>query len=217
MTNLNLSTYFRSTAAYRVRIALNYKELEHTLIPVNLLSEGGQHKKAEYLDKSPNGLVPILEIETAVLHQSLAIMEYLEETYPNNPILPNDPIDRAHVRAFAQTIACDIHPLNNLRVLQYLSNELKVSDDEKQNWYAHWVKLGFTSLEKRLSNNSKSDFSFGNKITMADICLIPQIYNAHRFNCPMGDYPNIARINENCLKLDAFAKSLPSMQPDSID
>jgi len=110
-----------------------------------------------------------------------------------------------------------IFTLNNLRVLQYLSNELKVSDDEKQSWYAHWVKLGFTSLEKRLSNNGKSDFSFGSKITMADICLIPQVYNAHRLNCPMDDYPNIARINENCLKLDAFVKSLPSMQPDSID
>jgi len=216
MTNLNLSTYFRSTAAYRVRIALNHKGLDHTLVPVSLIAAGGEHKTKEYLDKSPNGLVPILETDTSVLHQSLAIMEYLDETYAAHPILPRDTIQRAHVRAFSQTIACDIHPLNNVRVLQYLTGELKISDAEKQTWYAHWVQVGFSALEKRLSSANQTDFCFGNEVTMADMCLIPQVYNANRFNCPMDDYPNIVRINDHCLTLDAFSKSQPSSQPDSL-
>ncbi|MDC9719927.1 MAG: maleylacetoacetate isomerase [Gammaproteobacteria bacterium] len=213
---MDLSTYFRSTAAYRVRIALNHKQLEHTLIPVNLLVDGGQQKTTEYLHKSPNGLVPILETDDGVLHQSLAIMEYLEEKYPANPILPIDLMSRAQVRAFSQSIACDIHPLNNLRVLQYLSNELKVSDEAKKRWYVHWVHLGFSALEARLNASSGTQFCFGNEITMADICLVPQVYNAIRFNCPMDEYPNIVRINDNCLELDAFTKSSPSNQPDAI-
>jgi len=211
-----LSTYFRSTAAYRVRLALNIKGVDHELVPVHLLRDGGEHKTADYLDKNPDGLVPALETQGQVLAQSLAIIEYLEETHPEPPLLPGSALDRAYVRGLAQTIASDIHPLNNLRVLQYLMNNLNSTENQKQRWYEHWVATGFRSIETRLARNQHTGLCcFGDTPTLADVCLIPQVYNAERFNCPMGDYPTIKRINTHCLSLPAFALSAPDQQPDA--
>jgi len=211
-----LNTYFRSTAAYRVRIALNLKGLAHELLPVNLLNDGGEHKTPEYLAKNPDGLVPTLETENRVLAQSIAILEYLEETYPKPALLPENPLDRAYLRGLAQTIASDIHPLNNLRVLQYLINDLGVSEEQKLKWYHHWVVSGFKGLETRLAQNEHTGYCcFGDTPTFADVCLIPQIYNAVRFNCPLDDYPTIQAINAHCLQLEAFAQSVPDIQPDA--
>lgn len=209
-----LRTYFRSTAAYRVRIALNLKGADYRLLPVNLLK--GEQKSAEYKQHNPEGLVPTLEAESAVLTQSMAILEYIEESIPAPALLPRGPIDRAQVRAFAQSIACDIHPLNNLRVLKYLVNDMGVSEEEKLTWYHHWIKTGFTSLEARLANNDHGGpFCFGETPSIADVCLVPQVYNANRFNCPLDDYPNIRRIEAHCLTLPAFEKARPEHQPDA--
>lgn len=213
---LQLNTYFRSTAAYRVRIALNLKGIEHELVPVHLVNNGGEHKAAEYLARNPEGLVPSLETQGQVLAQSMAILEYLEEVYPQPPLLPNEPLERAYVRGLAQSICSDIHPLNNLRVLQYLSGQLEVSDAQKQAWYEHWIASGFSAIETRLAQNPKTGFCcFGDTPTMADAFLIPQVYNAQRFDCPMGDYPTIERINKHCLSLQAFAKASPERQADA--
>ncbi len=211
-----LTSYFRSTAAYRVRIALNLKGLDHQLKPIHLLRAGGEHKTPEYLSKNPDGLIPTLETEGRVLAQSIAILEYLEETYPEPALLPSNPLDRAYLRGLAQTIASDIHPLNNLRVLQYLVKQLGASEEQKLNWYHHWVATGFSGLETRLANNENTGLCcFGDSPSIADVCLIPQVYNAVRFDCPLEDYPTIMRINRHCLELDAFAKAVPDKQPDA--
>lgn len=213
---LKLTTYFRSTAAYRVRIALNLKGLEHELVPIHLLKDGGEHKTASFLNRNPDGLIPTLETHGQVLAQSMAIMEYLEEEYPTPALLPSKSLDRAYLRGLAQTIASDIHPLNNLRVLKYLTGKLNASEEQKTQWYHHWVATGFKGLETRLANNANTGrFCFGDTPTLADICLIPQVYNALRFNCPMDDYPTINRINQQCLQLDAFANAAPDLQADA--
>ncbi|MEM7357634.1 MAG: maleylacetoacetate isomerase [Pseudomonadota bacterium] len=212
---LKLSTYFRSTAAYRVRIALQLKGLDHELMPVHLLRDGGEHKQADYLEKNPNGLVPILETEDGVLWQSMAILEYLEEQYPESSLLPDAPFERAYVRALSQTISSDMHPLNNLRVLQYLTGPLGASEEEKNTWYKHWIATGFKGLETTLARSDKTGkYCYGDQPSMADCCLVPQVYNANRFNCPMEDYPTIQLINDNCLRLPAFAEATPDRQPD---
>lgn len=214
---MKLTTYFRSTAAYRVRIALNLKGLEHELIPINLLRDGGEHKTSEYLEKNPDGLIPLLEIgDGRALAQSIAILEYLEETHPEPALLPKNSFDRAYLRGLVQSIASDIHPLNNLRVLQYLKGDLDVSEEQKLAWYHNWVAAGFKGIETRLARNAHTGLCcYGDTPTFADVCLIPQVYNARRFDCPLQDYPTINRINEHCLTLDAFAKAVPHKQPDA--
>lgn len=209
---MKLTTYFRSTAAYRVRIALNLKAIEHQLQPLNLFT--GEQKSGDFLRINPDGLIPVLDTGVDVLTQSMAILEYLEETHSEVRLLPNEPIDRAFVRALAQTIVSDIHPLNNLRVQQYLANEMGVSAEQKLQWYQHWVATGFSGLEKRLVK-SAGQFCFGDTVSIADVCLIPQVYNALRFDCPMDDYPTINRLNTACLKLEAFDRAAPHNQADA--
>lgn len=213
---MKLASYFRSTAAYRVRIALNLKQIDHTLLPIHLIRNGGEHKQTDYQTHNPEGLVPALFTEDRVLSQSLAILEYLDETYPTPALLPSNALDRAYVRGLALSICCDIHPLNNLRVLQYLSGELQVSDAQKQAWYQHWIATGFTALESRLANHAATgEFCFGDSPSLADLCLVPQVYNANRFNCPLDDYPTIRRINERCLQEPSFSQAAPENQPDA--
>ena len=209
---MKLTTYFRSTAAYRVRIALNLKGIEHQLLPLNLFT--GEQKSTEFLAHNPDGLIPTLQVGGDTLTQSMAILEYLEEAYPQVPLLPKDLVERAYVRALAHTIASDIHPLNNLRVQKYLVAEMRVNDDKKLQWYRHWVATGFSGLETRLTKSAGA-FCNGDQLSLADVCLIPQVYNANRFDCPMESYPTINRLNQECLKLDAFANAAPSRQPDA--
>ena len=219
---MKLYTYFRSSAAFRVRIALNIKNIEHDLVPISLVRDGGEHKQSEYLAKNPQGLVPLLEIDTEgnpepqYLSQSLAMLEYLDEEYPTPSLMPKTAIERARVRSIAQTIAIDIHPLDNLRVLKYLTNDLNVEEEQKNEWYRHWVELGFSAVEKMLvSSDQTGDFCHGDSPTIADCCLIPQVYNAERFNCPMDAFPNIMRINQKCLSIDEFKQALPENQLDA--
>lgn len=211
---MQLSSYYRSTAAYRVRIALELKAQDYQVLPVNLLAK--EHKSEAYLASNPDGLVPSLNVAGTQLGQSMAILEYLEESYPEPALLPESTLDRAYVRGLAQTIASDIHPLNNLRVLRYLKNDLEVSEEQKLDWYHHWLKQGFDSLETRLSHDPRTgDYCFGNKPGLADICLVPQVYNAKRFEFDLGAYPTIQRINNYCLTTASFDKARPENQPDA--
>jgi maleylacetoacetate isomerase len=213
---LELYTYFRSSAAYRVRIALNLKNRRYHAVPVHLLRDGGQQHRPEYRTKNPLGTVPILTTDDGALTQSLAIIEWLEETSPQPPLLPSDPLGRARVRAIAQTVACDIHPLNNLRVLRYLSDEFGISDAQKDDWYRHWIAEGLLALEKMLATHpATGNFCHGDLPTMADCCLIPQVFNARRFNCPLDDMPTIRRIVDACEQLPAFQQAAPAAQPDA--
>lgn len=216
---LKLYSYFRSTAAYRVRIALSLKGLEHEVVAVHLLKDGGEHKQEAYLNRNPQGLVPMLETPEGDLSQSLSIIEYLEEAYPNAPsLLPESAVDRAHVRSIANHIACDIHPLNNLRVLQYLSNELEVTEEQKLTWYHHWLERGLSSVETKLESKPQAtDFAFDDQPGLADICIVAQLYNAHRFDFDLSDYPNLRRIEATCAALPAFADSHPNKQIDYVE
>lgn len=209
---MRLYTYFRSSAAYRVRIALNLKGLDYDAVPVHLVREGGQQKKPEFLALNPQGLVPALEDDGQVLTQSLAIIEYLDETRPNPPLLPADPLGRAQVRAIAQAIACDIHPINNLRVLHYLSGQLGLDQAAKDEWYRHWVQTGLHAVEAMLSGAGA--FCHGDRPGLADCCLVPQVFNARRFKCDLSALPKISAISERCEALDAFARAAPENQPD---
>ncbi|MBI2241109.1 MAG: maleylacetoacetate isomerase [Magnetospirillum gryphiswaldense] len=212
---MRLYTYFRSSAAYRVRIALNLKGLDYDAVPVHLVKEGGQQKKPEYLALNPQGLVPALEVDGQVLTQSLAIMEYLDETHPNPPLLPADALGRAKVRAIAQAIACDIHPVNNLRVLQYLGGRLGLDRAAKDDWYRHWVQTGLAAVEAMLSGGSGTGaFCHGDRPGLADCCLIPQVFNARRFDCDLSAMPTILGICQRAEALPAFAQAAPSAQPD---
>lgn len=207
---MELYTYFRSSAAYRVRIALNIKEIKHTLTPVNLLE--GNHRKSEYMGINPQGLVPALKLNDGkVINQSTAMLEYLEAEYPEIPLLPSDSFDAATVRNWSNIIACDIHPLDNLRVLKYLVNDLNIEDDDKMKWYHHWIIEGFTALESQLI---AAPYCFGKTVTLADIYLIPMVYNALRFNLVMDKFPKILAIYEACNSLDAFDKAKPENQLD---
>ncbi len=211
---LKLFGYWRSTAAYRVRIALNLKQVSYENISVHLVKDGGEQHKPEYRALNPQGLVPLLVDGDLKLNQSMAILEYIEEKYPSPALLPEEPGKRAEVRALCQTIACDIHPLNNLRVLQYLSGELSVEDSVKNNWYHHWIHQGFAAIEARL-NQTAGSYCFGDDITMADLVLIPQVYNANRFAVDLSKYPKICAINEQCLSKAAFKDAAPENQPDA--
>ncbi|MEJ6476369.1 maleylacetoacetate isomerase [Pseudoalteromonas piscicida] len=207
---MKLYTYFRSSAAYRVRIALNLKGLEHELIPVNLLKS--EQSGEAYLHKNGQGLLPALETEHGVLAQSLAILEWLEETQSGAALLPQDPWQKAQVRNFCYAVACDIHPIDNLRVLKYLSNELGVSDEQKNEWYKHWVIEGFNKLEPMIG---EGPFCFGTEPSLADVCLVPQVFNALRFKVDMSVYPKISRVYEHCNTLEAFSNAAPENQPDA--
>lgn len=212
---MKLYTYWRSSSAYRVRIALNLKGLEYQAEPVHLVKGGGQQRSPGYKAINPQGLVPSLEDKNRVITQSLAIMEYLDEAYPNtHRLLPQHAHERAKVRSLALLIATDIQPLDNLRVLQYLKNDLQITDQKKSQWYAHWIIQGFDAYEAQLNNADR--FSFGDSPGLADTCLIPQIYNAQRFNIDLSAYPNILKVNKNCLELEAFDKARPENQPDAV-
>ncbi|MCF8474709.1 MAG: maleylacetoacetate isomerase [Emcibacter sp.] len=210
---MELYGYFRSSAAYRVRIALNLKELDYSLIPVSLLS--GDHKKNDYLQKNPQGFVPYFVDGDVAVGQSMAILEYLEENYPSNALLPTNAFGRARVRQLSHIIACDIHPLDNLRVLKYITGELGLSEDQKTAWYHHWIIEGFKAFEILLSDGNSGKFCHGDQVTFADVCLVPQVYNARRFNCPLEAFPNIIRIVENCNKLNSFMQAMPENQTDA--
>ncbi|WP_339861831.1 maleylacetoacetate isomerase [Paremcibacter congregatus] len=210
---MELYGYFRSSAAYRVRAALHLKGLDYVSLPVSLLA--GDHKGDAYLKLNPQGFVPFLRDDDKAFGQSLAMLEYLEENYPQAPLLPGDSAGRARVRQMAGIIACDIHPLDNLRVLKYLTQTLGVTEEQKTAWYHHWIIEGFTALETLLSDPATGDFCHGDSPTFADLCLVPQVYNARRFNCPLDGFPHILRIVDNCNKLDAFIAALPENQPDA--
>lgn len=212
---MKLYSYFRSSAAYRVRIALNLKQLPYETVPVHLLRNGGEQHMAEYLAINPQGLVPALVIDDLVVTQSTAIIEYLEERFSDPALLPESLVERAHVRSLVQTIACDIHPLNNLRVLQYLERTLKTPEKTKMDWYHHWLGKGFDAIETVLEDAESEQFCFHNQVTMADVYLIPQVYNALRFQFDMIPFPIINRIYHHCIGLSAFRDAAPEQQPDA--
>jgi maleylacetoacetate isomerase len=211
---LTLYSYWRSSAAYRVRIALNLKGLAYRQVPVHLLKDGGQQQAPAYLARNPQGLVPLLVVGQAQIAQSLAILEYLEETHPQPALLPKDAVLRAQVRSLALHVACDIHPLNNLRVLQYLSAELGVSDAKKDLWYRHWVELGLRALEQGLPVFA-GGLSLDGRPGYLEACVIPQLYNARRFNCALQGYPRLLAMEARCVALDEFHRAAPEQQADA--
>jgi maleylacetoacetate isomerase len=215
--SLTLYSYFRSSAAFRVRIALNLKRLDHTLVPVSLVLDGGEHLAPAYRAINPAALVPSLEAEGAVLTQSLAIVEYLEERHPEPPLLPERAIDRAWVRALALNIACEIHPLNNLRVLRYLGQTLGLEEEARTAWYRHWVEHGLAAVERLIERSPRpGDFCLGDGPTLADCCLVPQLFNARRFGCAIEGFPRMLAIEARCLQLEAFRRAAPDVQPDAL-
>jgi maleylacetoacetate isomerase len=205
MTRPLLHDYFRSSAAYRVRIALNLKGVEYDRQPVNLVD--GAQKSAAYLALNPQGFVPMLEIDDLRLTQSLAILVYLDQKFPDPLLMPRDPADGAHVRAMAMAIACDIHPLNNLRVLKYLSR-MGIEQEQRDEWYRHWVTEGLEALEAMAAPRAGA-FLFGDTVSLADVCLVPQLYNARRFSVPITPYPSLRRADESASALPAFAAAHP--------
>ncbi|HEY1725949.1 MAG TPA: maleylacetoacetate isomerase [Steroidobacteraceae bacterium] len=208
--------YFRSSASFRVRIALNYKGLAYQSMPVHLVRDGGEQHRADFRRRNPAQLVPVLEHAGHTISQSLAIIEYLDEIQREPPLLPSEPVARAHVRSLALAIACDIHPLNNLRVLRYLKEPLAVDDAGRDEWARHWIALGFTAIEDTLANAGRSGrCCVGDTPTLADCYLIPQVFNAKRVNCPLEPYPRIVQVFEYCMQLDAFARAAPAAQPDA--
>ena len=213
---MKLYSYFRSSAAYRVRIALNLKGLDYETIPIHLVRGGGENNRPEYLAKNPLALVPTLETNEGLLIQSLAILEYLEEVCPAPALLPQDPLGRARVRAIAQTIASEIHPLNNLRVLDYLAGQMGADEHARLAWYRYWIHDGLSGIEKLLSGNpATGSFCHGDSPTFADCCLVPQVYNARRYDCPLEGYPLIRAIVAQCENLPAFTRAAPDRQPDA--
>ncbi|WP_454762735.1 maleylacetoacetate isomerase [Cupriavidus campinensis] len=213
---LKLYSYFRSSASYRVRIALNLKGLPYEYEGVHLLKDGGMQLKPAYRALNADGVVPTLVVDGQPLIQSMAIIEYLDETHPEPPLLPDNALDRAIVRGLAQEIACEIHPLNNLRVLKYLKHELGVADEAKDAWYRHWVEQGFASLEGNLKQLGRAGrYAFGDTPTLIDLCLVPQVFNAQRFKVEMNRFPLIEKIHAACMELEAFRQAAPGVQPDS--
>ncbi len=211
---LILHGYFRSSAAYRVRIGLNLKGAQYQGESVHLRNEEQQSEK--FLELNPQGLVPVLDDEGVIITQSLAILEYLDEKYPDPPLLPKNETDRAYVRSIALTIACDIHPLNNLRILRYLEYNFNLNRDQINQWYRHWIATEFLSLEAKLSAaDTFGRFCFGDTPTMADVCLVPQMANARRFDCDLDAFPILVEIDGNCRRLVAFQKAAPEHQPDA--
>lgn len=213
---MKLYSYFRSSASFRVRIALALKGLDYEYAPVHLLKGGGEQFRASFMAINPAALVPVLDDAGTVLTQSLAIIEYLDETRPLPPLLPADAAGRARTRAIALAIACEIHPLNNTRVLGYLSNTLGVAEEQRNAWYRHWVETGLASVEAMLVGDPRTGVCcHGDTPTLADLCLVPQIFNAQRFAARLDHVPTLMRIHDHCLSLPAFAKSIPALQPDA--
>lgn len=213
---IKLYNYFRSSASYRVRIALNFKGLPYEYVPVHLLKDGGQQLAPSFRTLNPDSLTPVLDDEGQVLTQSLAIIEYLEETRPLPPLLPRTAVERAYVRSIALAIACEIHPLNNLRVLRYLVKTLGLSEEQKNTWYRHWVEQGLASLETRLVAEARNGlYALGDAVTIADVVIVPQIFNAQRMDCNLGSVPTVMRIFDHCMQLPAFIDAQPSAQPDA--
>ncbi|HEX7383015.1 MAG TPA: maleylacetoacetate isomerase [Burkholderiaceae bacterium] len=210
---LELYNYFRSSASYRVRIALALKGLDWRYVPVHL--QKNEQLAADYAARSPGRLVPLLRDGEHDLTQSLAIVEYLDETHPEPPLLPADPVGRARVRAIALDIACEIHPLNNLRVLRYLVHELKVGEEAKNGWYRHWVESGLEAVERRLGDGATGRYCHGDTPTLADCTLVPQIFNARRFDCRLDHVPTVMRVFDACMQHPAFASTQPSACPDA--
>jgi len=211
---MKLYTYFRSSAAYRVRIALNLKGAAYESVPVHLTRAGGEHRGAAYLALNPQGLVPALEDGGAVLTQSLAIIEYLDARFPEPALLPADALERARVQAFAHVIACDTHPLNNLRVLTYLRAELAQPEEAVRRWYRHWVAESLRACEALVARDG-AEYCCGRALSLADVCLVPQIYNARRFDCDLAPYPGVVALADRLAALDAFARAAPENQPDA--
>lgn len=210
---MRLHNYFRSSASYRVRIALALKGLDCELVPVHLVRH--EQSSAAYRALAPSQLVPTLEVGAHTLTQSMAIIEYLDEAHPEPSLLPGDALARARIRSLAQDVACEIHPLNNLRVLRFLVHEMKVSDDDKTRWYKHWVESGLEVVEHRLAGDARTGrFCHGDTPTLADCVLVPQIVNAQRFACRLDHLPTVMRVFHECMRLDAFAKTQPSAYPE---
>jgi maleylacetoacetate isomerase len=210
---MKLYSYFRSSAAFRVRIALNLKKLDYENAAIHL--RRNDQTKLDYLTVNPQGLVPTLDDGGRTLIQSLAIIEYLDEVYPDPPLLPSHPADRARVRALAEIVACDIHPINNLRVLRYLTHSLDHDETAIATWYNHWIDAGFQALERLLVGDPRTGtFCHGEAPGIADIALVPQVVNAERYRLDLGPYPRIARIHQSCMALEAFAAAHPDRQPD---
>ena len=211
---MKLYNYFRSSASFRVRIAMELKGLGYDYLPVHLVK--GEHRQDAYAAVSPSLLVPTLELDTGDrLGQSMAIIEYLDETHPEPSLLPRDALGRARVRALAQLISCEIHPLNNLRVLKYLVRELKVDDEAKNAWYRHWVREGLQAFERQLARRPPTRYCYGDIPTMADCCLVPQIFNAQRFDCDLSGLPRTMTAYETAMQLEAVQAAHPALCPDA--
>jgi maleylpyruvate isomerase len=213
---MKLYTFFRSSASYRVRIALNLKGLSYEQAPIHLRRGGGEQLNATYKSINPQALVPTLEDAGRILTQSLAIIEYLDEKHPNPPLLPKDPADKAFVRSLAMVIACEVHPIQNLRVLSHIKASYNQSDAQVNLWAQHWINLGLSAIEQMvIGQPRRGRLSFGDMPTLADICLIPQLGNARRFGCDLSKYPAILEIEKTCMGIPAFANAAPEKQPDA--
>jgi maleylpyruvate isomerase len=216
MSAMLLHTFFRSSASYRVRIALNLKGIAHDAAAVHLSRDGGEQFGAAFDQLNPQHLVPVLVDDDMALNQSLAIIEYLDERYPGMALIPAEVQARARVRALSQMIACDIHPLNNLRVLNYLTRELQLDEAQKNSWYRHWTGLGLEAFEAALARSPQTGrYCHGDTPTMADCCLVPQVFNAQRFACDLSGYPRLMRIHDACMELEAFQAASPARQFDA--
>ena len=213
---MKLYTFFRSSASYRVRIALNFKGLSYEQAPIHLRRGGGEQFTAAYKAVNPQALVPALEDNGKILTQSLAIIEYLEDKYPRPPLLPADPADKALVRGMALIIACEVHPIQNLRVLNYVKEKYNQTDDQVNRWAQHWINLGLAALEQLIvAQPKRGKFCFGDTPTLADICLVPQLGNARRYGSDLSQCPNILSVEKNCMTLPAFVNAAPEKQPDA--
>lgn len=214
MNELELYGYWRSSAAFRLRIALNLKGVTYTQKPVNIAPDQSEQRSEAYLALNPQGRVPALKVGDVILTQSMAILEWLDETYSQSPFVFGDAISRAQIRSFADTIACDIHPLNNLSVLRKLSDDFEADGENVKSWYQHWIRIGFDALHASLPGED-SGFLFGGSPSLAEICLIPQIWNARRFDMDLSAYPRFEHIEQRCYELEAFQAARPENQPDA--
>jgi maleylacetoacetate isomerase len=210
---MRLYSFFLSSAAFRVRIALNLKGVDYETVPVNLPQ--GEHRGAAFLDTNPQATVPVIDDDGTILWQSLAIIEYLDARFPDPRLIPAEPVARAHVQALAQLIVCEMHPLNNLRVRNYLRDELELDEAGLSRWYKHWIAEGFASFEALVRRFSGGRYCFGDAVSVADVCLVPQVYNARRFDCDLTPYPTLQRIADGLRAEPAFARAAPERQPDA--